>query len=97
MKKTIIYSYLRHLAVGAYLAARAYTSAKGISITSFSKGELIWTAQAVWAAAVPQIRHTVPAFVNLYLKKKFPALGITLKDLEFSASQPDVETDQAGK
>ena len=91
MKKTVIYSYLRHLVLIAYGAALAYTKAKGVSITHFSKGEFIWAGQAVWLSVLPQLRHAAPAFVDLYLKKKYPALGITLKDLEFSASQPEVK------
>ena len=90
MKKSVIYSYLRHLVLIAYASALAYTKAKGVSVTHFSKGEFIWAGQAIWLAVVPQLRHTLPVVVDLYLKKKYPALGITLKDLEFSASQPEV-------
>ena len=96
MKKTVIYSYLRHLAFGAYLAALAYTKAKGVSITHFSKGELLWASQAVWVAVLPQLRHSIPLLINLYLKKKFPNLGITLEDLKFSNLYQNIETDQSG-
>ena len=88
MKKTVIYSYLRHLVIGAFVAADTYTKGKP---WNFSKGEVVWVSQAVWVAVLPQLRHAAPAFVDFYLKKKYPALGITLKDLEFSASQPEVK------
>ena len=91
MKKTISWSYLRYLLVGAYAAARTYASAKGHSIYHYTPGEFTWVVQSVWLAALPQLRHATPTFVNYYLKKKYPALGITLKDLEFSASQPEVK------
>jgi len=82
MKKSVIYSYLRHLVLVAYGAALAYTKAKGVSITHFSKGEAIWAGQALWLAVLPQLRHTVEPAINWYLKKKYPGLGIILADIK---------------
>jgi hypothetical protein len=90
MKSKVIYSYLRHLVLIAYASALAYTKAKGVPITSFSKGELIWAGQAVWIAVLPQLRHAVEPGINLYLKKKYPALGIIVADLESAAKTPEL-------
>jgi hypothetical protein len=81
MKKTISYSYLRYLALLIYGTARAYTAAKHQSIYHVTGAELVWVSQSVWLAVLPQLRHTATPLINLYLKKKYPALGIVLADV----------------
>jgi hypothetical protein len=82
MKKSVIYSYLRHLVLLAYLGALAYTKGKGVAITHFSKGEFAWAAQSVWLSVLPQLRHAVAPAIDLYLKKRYPGLEVLLKDIK---------------
>lgn len=81
MKKTVIYSYLRHLVITAYGIALTYTSLKHQSIYKVTGAELKYVAIALWTSVLPQLRHTAPIAVNLYIKKKYPALASALKDL----------------
>lgn len=94
MNKQIALSYLRHLLTTAVGSVIAVASAQHIGIAHVTKADLLLVANAVWIAVLPQVRFLAPKFVDLYLKKQFPALGIVLADLESFNAQATTEPTQ---
>lgn len=91
MNKKVIYSYLRHLVVTAAGIALAVVKVKHIPLLHLTKTDLITIANAVWLAILPQLRFAVQPLVNVYLKKKFPSLGLSIQDF-IAASNPATTT-----
>ena len=85
-KVKILYSYLRHLALGAYLTAFGLTNGNLVGILHMNSHEWKIVANSVWVAIIPQLRHAfVPILAKLtryrvvekvlvaVLVKKYPA------------------------
>lgn len=82
----VLASYLRHLATSVVVAAVVVVNTNHVAFAHLSKGDIVAIANAVWIAALPQLRFGLKTFaepfLNAYLKKQYPALGIIVKDLE---------------
>ena len=91
MNKQALFSYLRHLAVTAAGIAIAIVQTQHIGLAHLSKTDVLTVANAVWLAILPQLRFGAKPFIDAYLKKQYPALGIVLADLASFNAQAQEE------
>lgn len=77
-----IKSYLTHLALIAGTAVAAAINLKHIPLLHPTHAELVFVAQSVWVAIATNLNKVQEPLINAYLKRKYPALGIVVADLE---------------
>ena len=88
MNKQIALSYLRHLLTTAFATVLVVVNTQHVGLTNITKAQLFIIANAVWIAILPQLRFTIEPAVNLYLRKKFPSLGLVIDDLKVADATP---------
>jgi uncharacterized membrane protein len=77
-----IKGYLTHLVLIVGTAVTAAVNLKHVPLLHPTHAELVFVAQSAWVAVVTNLNKVQEPIINAYLKRKYPALGIVVADLE---------------